>query len=322
MSTTLEAPPLGISPHSTNFEEVVQRRTVLIAVTLRKPSFAQKVETHTPHITTEVDRPMLAFRKLLLTAPELDRISKLDSKIRTDLRRMTLPDEMLRRGWYLIAKDMVEKIDTLMEDYREERRSYVVDFKKNYMVRIKEAEVRLRGLFNPADYPDAQDLDEAFSMEIDYRDTMPKLDALQDVADGIIHARQKQKAVKDCEKIVHEVEAGLIEMLQDFTGHLAARLGRQEDGKLMVFKDSSVAHFKEFVENLQAMNVTHNPQIDLLGEKAKQLLSGVNVQTLRKNEGLREVMKGQLESLKKEIDANVKPSGRKFAKVLRSTEDE
>jgi hypothetical protein len=322
MTTTLEAPPLGISASSPNFEEVVKQRTVLIAVTLRKLGVTRKVDSNTSHITTETDRRVLAINKVLLIAPELDKIKKLDGKIRTELRRMTLPDETLRRGWYLISKDMVSKIDTILEDYKAERESYVAEFKSNYWSRIKEAEPRLRGMFSHSDYPDIEELEAAFGMEIDYRDTIPKLDAIQDVADGIIHARQHQKAVRDCQKIVQEVEAGLIEMLQHFTGHLAARLGRQPDGKLMVFKDTSVAHFKEFVENLQAMNVTGNVTIEELGDKARQLLEGVNVEALRKNENFRDTMKTKLETLKKEIDGNVKPTGRKFAKVLRGVEDD
>lgn len=308
------------SVESTNAEQIVKQRTVLVAVTLRKLGVTRKIDSQTQHITTETDRTYLALGKVLLVAPELDQIKKLDGKIRTELRRLTLPDDTLRRGWYLISKDMVQKIDTLLEAYKSERAGYVSEFKANYWTRIKEAEPRLKGMFNYADYPDAEELDVAFGMDIDYRDTVPRLDSLKDVADGIIHDRQRQKAARDCERIVKDVEAGLIEMLQNFTAHLAARLGRQSDGKLMVFKETSVAHFKEFVENLQAMNVTQNPQISELGEKARQLLDGVNVEALRKNETFRDVLKGQLEGLKKEIDVNVKPTGRKFA--LRSVEDD
>jgi len=68
-----------------------------------------------------------------------------------------------------------------------------------------------------------------------------------------------------CQKIVADVEQGLIAYLEGFVSHLAARLGTQPDGKLVVFKDSSIERFREFVQNLPSMNITDNAQFERAG---------------------------------------------------------
>jgi hypothetical protein len=317
MSATLEYSPLAPTTFpgpKMDPQQVVQTKTVLIGVTLRRLGVKRKVDPNTQHISTETDRRVLAIQKVLLVAPELEAIAHIDGQIRAYLGRVSLPDDILRRGWYLLATEMVDATDTQLADYQAERQEKVGLLKANYWTRIKEAEPRLKGMFNYADYPDVEELDAAFGMEIDYRETVAVPDTLKGVGNGLIWQRQGKKAVEQCQKIVADVEQGLIVYLEGFVSHLAARLGTQPDGKLMVFKDSSIERFREFVQNLPSMNITDNEQLNALGQQAQQLLEGISPELLRKNRTARELAKAELEELKAKVDPLIVPAkGRKFA---------
>jgi hypothetical protein len=295
-------------------QEVVQTKTVLIGVTLRRLGVKRKVDSRTEHISTDTDRKVLAIQKVLLVAEELDAIEHIDSQIRSYLGRMSLPDDILRRGWYLLATEMVEAVDARLAEYQAERQEHVARLKTNYWTRIKEAEPRLKGMFSYSDYPDVEALDSSFGMEIDYRETVTVPDSLKGVANGLIFQRQGKKAMEQCQKIVADVEQGLIAYLEGFVNHLEARLGTQPDGRLMVFKDSSIERFREFVQNLPAMNITNNQQLNELGQQAQQLLEGVSPALLRKNRTARELVKTEAEHLKTQVNLLITPAkGRKFA---------
>lgn len=317
MSATLEYSPLAptTSPGSKlDPQEVVQTKTVLIGVTLRRLGVKRKVDPNTQHISTETDRRVLAIQKVLLVAPELEAIEHIDGQVRTYLGRASLPDDILRRGWYLLATEMVEAVDARLAEYQMERQEKVALLKENYWNRIKEAEPRLKGMFNYSDYPDVEELDSAFSMEIDYRATIAVPDTLKGVGNGLIWQRQGKKMADQCQKIVADVEQGLIAYLEGFVSHLAARLGTQPDGKLMVFKDSSIERFREFVQNLPSMNITDNVLLNELGQQAQQLLEGLSPKLLRKNRTARDLVKNELEKLKEQVDPLIVPAkGRKFA---------
>jgi hypothetical protein len=317
MTATLEYHPLPSTAApgaALDPQEVVQTKTVLIGVTLRRLGVKRKVDSRTEHISTETDRKVLAIQKVLLVAEELDAIQSIDSQIRAYLGRVCLPDDILRRGWYLLATEMVEAVDVRLAEYQAERQEKVALLKANYWTRIKEAEPRLRGMFDYHDYLDVEELDAAFGMEIDYRETVAVPASLKGVAHGLIFQRQAKKAVEQCQKIVADVEQGLIAYLEGFVSHLAARLGTQPDGKLMVFKDSSIERFREFVKNLPQMNITDDAKLSDLGQQAQQLLEGISPALLRNNRTARELVKNELEKLKAQVDPLIVPAkGRKFA---------
>jgi hypothetical protein len=125
--------------------------------------------------------------------------------------------------------------------------------------------------------------------------------SLKGVANGLIFQRQSRKTIEQCQQIVADVEQGLIGYLEGFLSHLTARLGTQSDGKLMTFQSSSVERLRAFVQNLPAMNIMNNHQLNELGQQAHHLLEGINPALQRKNRTVRELVKSELENLRPKL---------------------
>jgi hypothetical protein len=76
--------------------------------------------------------------------------------------------------------------------------------------------------------------------------------------------------------------------LQRLTAHLAERLTGLHDGQPKVFRDSAVENLREFFEQFRRLNIRSSPELDALVEQAQQTISGIEPQTLRDSNRLRE----------------------------------
>jgi hypothetical protein len=76
--------------------------------------------------------------------------------------------------------------------------------------------------------------------------------------------------------------------LQRLTAHLAERLTGLHDGQPKVFRDSAVENLREFFERFRRLNIRSSPELDALVEQAQQTISGIEPQTLRDSNRLRE----------------------------------
>ena len=76
----------------------------------------------------------------------------------------------------------------------------------------------------------------------------------------------------------------------------------QNDGKPKVFRDSAIENLTGFFERFRQLNVRSNDQLDELVDQAQQIVQGVQPQTLRDNQVLRQTVAAELSEVQNVLD--------------------
>ena len=80
------------------------------------------------------------------------------------------------------------------------------------------------------------------------------------------------------------------------------RLSGQVDGKPKVFRDSAVGNLTEFFDRFRQLNVRSNEDLDGLVQQCQQIVQGVEPQSLRDNQVLRQSIAVELGDVKNVLD--------------------
>jgi hypothetical protein len=137
----------GISPQECAPD--LTRRAVYLKVHLG--FFGNIRKANNALVDVGVDKALVRVSKTLLDSQELKAIKTLDGEIRQYLYNMCLPFEP---GVLLFPLHLIETVDRRLREFEEGRRSLVVSFVDAYpeLCSKQDAE-RLRGIYNPLDYP-------------------------------------------------------------------------------------------------------------------------------------------------------------------------
>jgi len=153
---------------------------------------------------------------------------------------------------------------------------------------VKEASVRLGGLFRPGDYPAPDELRSKFSFET-------KVMPLPDAGDFRVTLGEEEKG-RIKRQITAAVEASLQvasrdlwQRLYEAVSHLADRLSTYqvtEEGVEHPFRDSVVTNLVKLVDVLPKLNVTGDVELQRLSDQVRATLL-VDPKDLRKSESVR-----------------------------------
>src|SRR3989442_6368033 len=140
----------------------VAKKTVCIKVRLSTMGNTRKVST--AQIEADADKDLLRVSKLVDSA-ELKAITRFDGEIRRFLYNICLPFEI---GIYLLPIVALETVEHRLRQLAEDRRQLVHAFLAAYPSLCQDAAKRLRGLYNPADYPPMGDVAREFGVSWQY----------------------------------------------------------------------------------------------------------------------------------------------------------
>src|SRR6266705_2654135 len=124
------------------------KKTVCIKVRLSTMGNTRKVST--AQIEADADKALLRVSKQLVDSAELKAITRFDGEIRRFLYNTCLPFEI---GIHLLPIAALQTVEHRLRQFAEDRRQLVDAFLAAYPSLCQEAAKRLRGLYNPADYP-------------------------------------------------------------------------------------------------------------------------------------------------------------------------
>ena len=137
------------------------RKTVCIKVRLSTMGNTRKVSTS--QIETDADKDLLRVSKHLVDSAELKAIGRFDGEIRRFLYNICLPFEI---GIHLLPITALETVEHRLRQFAEDRKQLVGAFIAAYPSLCQDAAKRLRGLYNPADYPPVEDVTKEFGGEL------------------------------------------------------------------------------------------------------------------------------------------------------------
>ena len=120
-----------------------------------------------------------------------------------------------------------------------------------------------------------------------------------------IFTREREKADAQWTDALAECRQLLRATMAELVGHIQERLEPGEDGKAKTFHKSMLEKLDEFLTTFAARNIADDQELSTLVKQAKDALFCVDATSLRKNEALRDVVKGQFDDLKAQLDAMV-----------------
>ena len=117
-----------------------------------------------------------------------------------------------------------------------------------------------------------------------------------------VYAEQARRVEQRFDEAVQLAESAFVEEFDRLVNHLAERLAGEEDGRPKIFRDSAVANMSEFFSRFRDLNIRSNSDLDELVDRCEGLMSGVQPQALRDNDGLRRSLSTNLASVQSSLD--------------------
>jgi hypothetical protein len=234
------------------------------------------------------DRELLSASKLILDTknPAYRAVAAVRSEASGYWRTVTLP-----------FPEAGIRLASTMQMYRERLQEAARELAAQYDAMKSEAQRRLGTLFSPGDYPTT--LDGLFDMEWSVVPIEPP-SYLVTLNPGVYEAEQARVRER-FESAVELAEQAFATELQRLTAHLAERLTGLHDGQPMVFRDSAVENFREFFERFRRLNLRSSPELDALVEQAQQTINGIEPQTLRDSNRLRQMVARDFEQIQASV---------------------
>ena len=301
-------------------ESVVTGNSVDVPVPIFQKAVGFVVETkrlgtrrkvNSAEVGTDADRSMIHVSKSILDSPELKKVEQLDGEVRRFLGEYCLPSNF-KSGIYLLPINSVEEADGKFKEFQTQRDKLVDEFVEAYGTRRDEAQERLGSLFNMTDYPSEPTIKSAFVLTGQYVtfDTPASLKNIK----AEIFAREREKADVMWKDALEECRMMLRATMRELVGHIGERLTPKDDGKAKSFHGSMLTKLDSFMTSFADRNIADDEELAALVKDAKTVMRGIDVKELRKEEGLRDALRGQMDELKGKLDSMIidKPS-RAFA---------
>lgn len=290
-----------------NQTDSILTNAVALSVNISKIGTRKKVDSKKMKLREEEgnqpDQSSIAVNKELISTPSFDAIIKLDNTFRSELYKLTLPNPLFRSGTYLIPVDLIEKIDNLIETYKEKRNEKISKFINDYDNAVYAACERLGGLFNINDYPDPDTVKRSFQVSSQYIEIgLPtKLDAFSPE----IFKREKERFNDKLVSASEEITAAMRESFKQLIDHMVERLKPGDNGKPKIFRDSLVTNLREFMENFNARNITNDEELEKLVTKAKNILGTKSANDVRCYDNIKNEVVSKMTEIKDTLSGMV-----------------
>jgi hypothetical protein len=243
------------------------------------------------------DRELLSASKLILDTknPAYRAVAAVRSEASSYWRTVTLP--FPEAGIRLLPQNSLGLFANTMQTYRDRLQQAARELASQYEAIKSEAQRRLGTLFNASDYPTT--LDGLFDLEVSYPTIEPP-NYLMALHPDVYQAEQARVRER-FESAVELAEQAFATELQRLTAHLAERLTGLHDGQPKVFRDSAVENLREFFERFRRLNIRSSPELDALVEQAQQTINGIEPQTLRDSNRLRQMVARDFEQIQASV---------------------
>jgi hypothetical protein len=238
-----------------------------------------------------------AGKKLLDTKhPAFKAVTGVRSRIVSLWKGMSLPYP--EPGIRLIRQDQIDTFTEQLTNLKEELDEAVWRLDEHYAELKSVARDRLGSLFNSADYPES--LRGMFQVTWDFPSVEPP-DYLRQL-NPEVYRQECERVASRFDEAVQMAEAAFIEELQGLVSHLTERLSGRTDGKPKVFRDSAIENLTDFFARFRHLNLRNNEQLDDLVVQCQQAVQGVEPQTLRDNNVLRQSVASELSQVQNVLD--------------------
>jgi hypothetical protein len=256
-----------------------------------------------------------AGKKLLDTKhPAYKEVTAVRGRAGAYWKSLTLPYP--EPGIRLIRQQQIDPFSQQMGIYRVELTDAVAKLDDHYGELKSAARQRLGDLYDPSDYPPS--LNGLFDLSWEFPNVQPPEYLLQ--LNPEIYEQEKARIASRFEEAVRLAEQSFLNEFAAVVSHLCERLGNDADGEKKIFRDSAITNLVAFFERFRQLNVNSNQQLDDLVNEAQTLVRGIEPQTLRDSEPVRQRIATQLSRVQAEIDGMLVDRPRR--RIIRNQEEQ
>jgi hypothetical protein len=282
------------------------RKTVCLKVGLSTMGNTRRVSTS--QIEADADKDLLRVSKHLVDSAELKAIGRFDGEIRRCLYNICLPFEI---GIHLLPIAALQHVEQRLRQFATDREQLVKAFLVAYPSLCQDAAKRLRGLYNPADYPTVGDVAREFGFSWQYV-SFGVPEQLKGISQEVWE-QEREKAAQRMAEASSEIQQVLRESMAKLVQHMADRLKEGADGKPLRFKETTVSNLVDFLANFEFRNVTDDHELQALVAKGRGLLQGIQAGDLRTTGELRTTVQQGMADIAAQLDTMLsRAGGRKF----------
>lgn len=243
----------------------------------------------------------------LYSGTAFGKIKSFDSETRSELTRLTIDIPDCFRGTYVLPAAMTAKVMDFLAARKDQRANLVETFVSQDYEREREAAKQaLRDSFRESDFPTAEMLRQCFRFSW----SIFRLDVPEGLPENV-REQEREKFQAQLDSVVCQCRVALRETLADLVGHLADRLSPDGDGTRKRLSSSTVEQLREFLDTVNARDITSDDAIKTLSEKARSVLGNFSADDL-KTKATGDRVRAGLEAVKTELDGLIQRDGRKI----------
>lgn len=270
-------------------------KTILLAVTVKMLGVSRKVDTS--EVEVETDKDLLRVSKKILACEEYDAVKKTVVEMKKFLRSRVVPGvKFVKGGIFPVPSSFIEEVDGRLQEFISAYKSGVAAFIDVYEQRRDESIARLADLGDISDYPAVAIVRRSFSISVDYVTIGPP-QSLASISRELFD-RENEKIKVKFQEAAGQVQDAMRQMFGDLVDHMVERLQPGEDGKKKSFRESMVGNFCEFLDTFKDKNITNDKELADLVAKARGVLEGRSVDSLRKNDDVRAIVGERMAEIK------------------------
>lgn len=272
--------------------KTIQNKALLCRVTINQFNPIRKDKQITAEILNGkgATREAGKWIKNLIDPKALNPITQKAQEARIEHYRLTLPwsDEGIRILPCELYLKYAEKMRAIKKLFFQE----VETFLKNYDSHVLNAQNNLKGMFNPADYPTAEQIKRAFAFDYNFLPIPCGNDFRVDLNNEEIEKikAETEERVKSAES---EAVKNLFRRLAEPIEKIAEKL-KDADG---IFRDSLLSNLEEILNLIPALNLTDDPNFDLLIKECREKITAYKPDQIREEKKIRETVTASAEEI-------------------------
>jgi hypothetical protein len=233
-------------------------------------------------------------KNLLAGTDKLDAINKVAGAVRTWHYTVTQP--WSDNGARILNAEQMFDYKARLVEFEREFVSKVHEFLNEYDNLVSAAAFSLGDLFDRDEYPTREEIERKFGFGYTIEPLPQSGDFRVEIGDEGLRELQAQYE----QAITNRVEQAMRDSwdrLHDVLSKMSERLESTEDGKRKIFRDSLVENAHELCNLLKHFNVNQDVRLESMRMELSNLLSGVDAETLRESDELRDNTKRKVDAL-------------------------
>jgi hypothetical protein len=271
--------------------------------------------------TVKITKRLLLGRKPTKEDPEPDPYVNTCAFLNEAKEKLTgrfgraLPSK-IKEGLFVVRKDLVQEFeDELQATLTKLQNDYIPLVRDEYPMskeRAKTTPVKQGGLgplYREADYPPMSEFLACFGLEWQWLAL-----GVPDDLPAALRQEAAEKLERQFTEAAEEVKNALRESFADLISHASEKLKPAAPGeKSPVFRDSMIGNIQQFCSVFESRNLMNDQELASLVGQAKQVLTGLQPDRLRKYANVREATREQFDAIKAQIDTMItKQPSRRF----------